>query len=470
MGCCFNDCGKNQKKKRSKKNIDLSILNNSSNPYINQIPCSSINNSLKIEKRFIFDVNMGEGTYGFSMKIIEKPSKKEYSLKILPKDNLKNIVNINDIRNFYENNRKILFDSSHINRILNTYENEDNFFLIRNLAPMTLKKKINNSKLPFQIKEVKNIMFQLLKCVKYLHLNNIIHGNIKPENILIFNQNEIKLEDYSHFLNFKINESIINYLFISPEIIQKINNQKCDEWSCGIIMYYLLCGKYPFNGSSIEEISNKILNNHFEESEEYKNLSYQSKDLINKLLINNPKYRITAEDALSHEFFEKNEEFYLFKEDSSINESVKSINDKNITFLIKVYFIFIIVFSPDKNVADLFTNYILGNGYFVDKEKWKLLKFLSDNLISYEEEDIKHIIDYLYNNNIYLLGDNLKTVFFYFCRNRKNDKPKIRIQYIIDALNILIENINFEDLKIPNNMINTDLSFDEFKYIISNNL
>ncbi len=121
-------------------------------------------------------------------------------------------------------------------------------------------------------------------------------------------------------------------------------------------------------------------------------------------------------------------------------------------------------------MADLFTNFILGNGYFVEKEKWKLLKFLSDNLISYEEEDIKHIINYLYNNNIYLLGDNLKTVFFYFCKNRKNDKPKIRIQYIIDALNTLIENINFEGLKIPNNMINTDLSFDEFKYIISNYL
>ncbi len=206
MGCCFKDCGKNQKKKRSKKNIDLSILNNSSNSFINSIPSSTIDNSLRIEKRFIFDVNMGEGTYGFSMKIIEKPSKNEYSLKILPKDNLKNIVDMNDIRNFYENNRKILFDSSNINRILNTYENEDNYFLIRDLAPMSLKKKINNSKLPFQIKEVKNIMFQLLKCVKYLHLNNIIHGNIKPENILIFNENEIKLDDYSKIIKLKKNE------------------------------------------------------------------------------------------------------------------------------------------------------------------------------------------------------------------------------------------------------------------------
>ena len=168
MGCLF-DCGKNQSKSNNKNKIDLSFLNITGNDFINTIPNSSLDYSSRIENRFIFDVSMGEGTFGFSMKIIEKTSKKEYSLKILPKDNLINLSNINNIKIYYENNRKILIDSSYINRILNTYENEDNFFLIREIAPLTLKTKINNSKLPFQLKDVKNIMFQLLKCVKYLH-------------------------------------------------------------------------------------------------------------------------------------------------------------------------------------------------------------------------------------------------------------------------------------------------------------
>ena len=200
MGC-FYGCNKN--KNISKNKIDLSIFNNGINNY-EKIPNSLIDYSSKIENRFIFDVNMGEWTFGFSMKIIEKPTKIEYSLKILPKDIL--FSNLNDLRNDYEYNRKILIDSCYINRILNTYENEDNFFIIRDLAPLTLKVKINNSKLPFKIKEVKNIMFQLLKCVKYLHVNNIIHGNIKPENILIFDKNFIKLEDFSHFLYFQKNK------------------------------------------------------------------------------------------------------------------------------------------------------------------------------------------------------------------------------------------------------------------------
>ena len=469
MGCLF-DCGKNQSKSNNKNKIDLSFLNTTGNDFINTIPNSSLDYSSRIENRFIFDVSMGEGTFGFSMKIIEKTSKKEYSLKILPKDNLINLSNINNIKIYYENNRKILIDSSYINRILNTYENEDNFFLIREIAPLTLKTKINNSKLPFQLKDVKNIMFQLLKCVKYLHLNNIIHGNIKPENILIFDKNFIKLEDFSHFLYFQRNNSINDVLFISPEIIEKIPNEKCDEWSLGVIMYYLLCGKYPFNGISKEEISNNILNNNFEQGEEFKKLSFDSQELINKLLTHNPKFRINAEEALIHKFFDNSEESFLLKSESSSNGSEKGSNKLNINSLIKIYFIFIIIFGVEDNFNELFLNYILGSKFLVENEKWKILKFISDNLISYEEEDVKHIINYLYNNKIYLFGDNLKTIFLYFCECKNSNKQTLKIQYIIDSLKKLFDNINCDDLNIPNDIISKDLIYEEFKYIISNNL
>ena len=469
MGCLF-DCGKNQSKSNYKNKIDLSFLNITGNDFINTIPNSSLDYSSRIENRFIFDVSMGEGTFGFSMKIIEKTSKKEYSLKILPKDNLINLSNINNIKIYYENNRKILIDSSYINRILNTYENEDNFFLIREIAPLTLKTKINNSKLPFQLKDVKNIMFQLLKCVKCLHLNNIIHGNIKPENILIFDKNFIKLEDFSHFLYFQRNNSINDVLFISPEIIEKIPNEKCDEWSLGVIMYYLLCGKYPFNGISKEEISNNILNNNFEQGEEFKKLSFDSQELINKLLTHNPKFRINAEEALIHKFFDNSEESFLLKSESSSNGSEKGSNKLNINSLIKIYFIFIIIFGVEDNFNELFLNYILGSKFLVENEKWKILKFVSDNLISYEEEDVKHIINYLYNNKIYLFGDNLKTIFLYFCECKNDNKQTLKIKYIIDSLKKLFDNINCDDLNIPNDIISKDLIYEEFKYIISNNL
>ena len=92
MGCILCDCNNELKYNNINSiedKIDLSILNNSSfltTSLDSTIPMSSLNYSTHIENRFFFDVNMGEGTFGFSMKIIEKPTKKEYSLKILPKD------------------------------------------------------------------------------------------------------------------------------------------------------------------------------------------------------------------------------------------------------------------------------------------------------------------------------------------------------------------------------------------------
>ena len=69
-----------------------------------------------------------------------------------------------------------------------------------------------------------------------------------------------------------------------------------------------------------------------------------------------------------------------------------------------------------------------------------------------------------------MLGDNLKIIFNYFSKNKKENKPTIKIKFIVDDLKILIENINYNSLKIPNNMIETELTFEEFKYIINNYL
>ena len=465
MGCVLCDCSnEHQNMNTHSDKFDASILNSIILSSTDTSPLNTIDISFNIENKFIFDVNMGEGTFGFSMKIIEKPTKKEYSLKILPKDMLIEQQLVKDIKGYYEKKRKILINSSYINSILSIYENEDNYFMIRDLAPLTLRTKINNSKLPFKLSEVKNIMFQLFKNIKYLHDNNIIHGNIKPENILFFNKNEIKLEDDSHFVNFQRNNKISNYLFLSPEILSNNYNEKCDEWSCGVIMYYLLCGKFPYSFSSIDELnSNIFIKNNFTQNEEFKQLNSNSKDLISKLLNLNYNLRYSSEDALSHKFFDQDSNDLDDLNDNSEN----NIYNRNINSVMKIYFIFIVVFKNDANINELFTNYILGDGFEVENEKWKLLKFLSDNLICYEDENIKHIINYLFNNHIYLFNDNLKIVFDFFCKNNGENEPTIKIKDIVNSLKILLENIYNNNPKFTDDLLDKNLSYDEFKYIIS---
>ena len=229
-------------------------------------------------------------------------------------------------------------------------------------------------------------------------------------------------------------------------------------------MYYLLCGKYPYSISSIDELnSNIFIKNNFDQNEEFKQLNSNSKDLISKLLNLNYNLRYSSEDALSHKFFDQDSNDL----DDLNDKSEDNIYNRNINSVMKIYFIFIVVFKNDANINELFTNYILGDGFEVENEKWKLLKFLTDNLICYEDENIKHIINYLYNNHIYLFNDNLKIVFDFFCKNNGENEPTIKIKDIVNSLKILLENIYNNNPKFTDDLLDKNLSYDEFKYIIS---
>ena len=94
----------------------------------------------------------------------------------------------------------------------------------------------------------------------------------------------------------------INYL--SPELIKGQMIKELDEWACGILMYYLLAGKPPFDGKTEDEIFDAILGKPLNLNiEELKDISNECKDLISKLLERDVNKRIKAKDALEHNFF-----------------------------------------------------------------------------------------------------------------------------------------------------------------------
>ena len=99
-------------------------------------------------------------------------------------------------------------------------------------------------------------------------------------------------------------DTIGTLVYCSPEVLKNNYNQKCDIWSCGVIMYILLSGKYPFYGSSEEEITKKILIGNYDFNDKhFENVSEIAKDLIRKCLIHDKNKRINIKDALKHEFF-----------------------------------------------------------------------------------------------------------------------------------------------------------------------
>ena len=120
---------------------------------------------------------------------------------------------------------------------------------------------------------------------------------------------ELKLIDFGCakiFSKYKTNfgEIIGTLIYCSPEVLKNNYNKECDIWSCGVIMYALLSGHFPFYSKNEEEIKRKILSGKFEFNPKYfNNVSDKAKDLIKKCLIYDKYKRISAEDALKHEFF-----------------------------------------------------------------------------------------------------------------------------------------------------------------------
>ena len=117
----------------------------------------------------------------------------------------------------------------------------------------------------FTERDAASVMKQLLSVVMYCHNNNIVHRDLKPENLVLENlspDSPIKVIDFGYSRIFLPEEHMGKAygtpFYIAPEIIRRDYNEKCDVWSCGVILYVLLCGSPPFYGANNQEIVGKV--------------------------------------------------------------------------------------------------------------------------------------------------------------------------------------------------------------------
>ena len=146
-----------------------------------------------------------------------------------------------------------------------------------------------------------------------MHSKNIAHRDIKPENIIFEKKDKdnynLKIIDFgtSRKLKFeqeKMRQRMGTPYYIAPEVLNQDYGLKCDVWSCGIILYILLCGYPPFNGSTDHKIMKRIMVGEFSfPKEEWDYISDEAKDLISKMLVKDPKKRYSALQCLEHPWF-----------------------------------------------------------------------------------------------------------------------------------------------------------------------
>ncbi|KAI9701221.1 MAG: hypothetical protein M1836_001890 [Candelina mexicana] len=151
---------------------------------------------------------------------------------------------------------------------------------------------------------------QIIAALSYCHRLNIYHRDLKPENILMDHRRNIKLADFGMSALQQtvqgLNTSCGSPHYASPEVIQgeRYQGDKADIWSCGVVLYALLCGILPFDGPDIKAILVLVKTCRYQMPEW---LSREAKDLISKMLRPKPSERINMDAIWKHPLLKKYE-------------------------------------------------------------------------------------------------------------------------------------------------------------------
>ena len=198
---------------------------------------------------------------------------------------------------------KILSKSNNIVKIFETYETKKHICIVMEYicAGDLLSYIKKRGKLTEPV--AKFIFKQIILALKFIHENNIVHRDIKLDNILIDLDNNIKVCDFGVSKIIEkddiMTEQCGTPAYIAPEILlnKGYTGFGVDVWSAGVVLYAMLSGTIPFKGSDMKELHNLIISGNYQE---IKDISKDASNLIKKIFEVDPKKRITTENILNH--------------------------------------------------------------------------------------------------------------------------------------------------------------------------
>ncbi|KAM3129286.1 hypothetical protein pb186bvf_018573, partial [Paramecium bursaria] len=242
---------------------------------------------------------IGSGTFGKVKLAIHIPTQQQVAIKIMNKERMVDIIDIERV----QRELHILKIVRHPNIIMlyDILETPKHIFLVMEYCQKELFQHIVKSK---RIQEIHacSMFQQLLSGVEYLHKLNITHRDIKPENLLI--KGRIKIVDFglSNTYSELLKTACGSPCYAAPEMIsgKQYNGLKADLWSCGVVLFVMMCGYLPFEDSNTNTLYKKIL------AASYKLPNFLSSDAadIIKLILNpDPDARPGIDDIRKHPWF-----------------------------------------------------------------------------------------------------------------------------------------------------------------------
>lgn len=252
---------------------------------------------------------LGRGKFAVVRKCIEKETEKEFAAKFMRKRRKGQ-----DCRTEIIHEIAVLELAKCCHRVINlheVYETASEMILVLEFAAggEIFDQCIAEREEAFKEKDVQRLMGQILEGISFLHKNNVVHLDLKPQNILLTSNcplGHIKIVDFglSRVLTNceELREIMGTPEYVAPEILNyEPISTSTDMWSIGVLAYVMLTGSSPFLGDDKQQTFLNISQINLTYSEEdFEGISDLAVDFIKTLLVKKPQGRATAEDCLQH--------------------------------------------------------------------------------------------------------------------------------------------------------------------------
>ena len=249
---------------------------------------------------------IGEGTFGKVKLGTHSLTSEKVAIKILEKDRIKDTSDVERVAR--EIHILQLIRHSNIIQLYEIIETPKQLYLIMEYASggELFDYIVANTR----VKERAACKFfqQILAGVEYIGKLGIVHRDLKPENLLLDHQNNIKVVDFGLGNTYKPGEKLKTACgspcYAAPEMIagKEYDGTQVDIWSCGIILFALVCGYLPFEDPNTSELYKKILNG---EPKCAEFVTEECQDLILRILTKDPAQRYTIAQIRGHPWFKQ---------------------------------------------------------------------------------------------------------------------------------------------------------------------
>ncbi|KFK24927.1 hypothetical protein AALP_AA8G042900 [Arabis alpina] len=250
---------------------------------------------------------LGQGQFGTTFLCVEKTTGKEFACKSIAKRKLLTDEDVEDVRREIQIMHHLAGHPNVIS-IKGAYEDVVAVHLVMECcAGGELFDRIIQRG-HYTERKAAELTRTIVGVLEACHSLGVMHRDLKPENFLFVSKDEdslLKTIDFGLSMFFKPDDVFTDVVgspyYVAPEVLRKRYGFEADVWSAGVIVYILLSGVPPFWAETEQGIFEQVLHGDLDfSSDPWPSISESAKDLVRKMLVRDPKRRLTAHQVLCH--------------------------------------------------------------------------------------------------------------------------------------------------------------------------